>query len=511
MRELLRSGAISPDEVENHPVSHMLTRSMGPVMDVQIEANIVPEQPELGDIYLLCSDGLYNLVRDQEMLGVLRKNPLDDANQILINLANQRGGTDNITVLVISVGERIGKGRTHEYRKARDSAVASSSAELHAEMPDSLESAAQALASSEALSLSSIAIRAQLDQIPPPVQEPQDPRLRREQVIKSRAEIGKQKNRLPVILLVVMALVFGLTAGDIARRFGLGLGSFSLGSYTSSQVQPGGPTSLTQLSADLLIKREAGKVELGLPDIIKQVREPSDTQLGLRPSVEGASTKTKLILERSVGNLEQQIKLLEGGGQAVNAAERAAALKRAEQLKQDLEQVQLKVEETSRRVSQWYGRRKHLDEPGQDIFKAANQLKAAGAFSTASKSKLEEIEELSFGYSEKEGELELYPAKEALRAEMNQMLEKRTQLMRGLLTDLSSSVEQVLAGIYAEFEGLKTQRDSLNLELQNAIQEIEIHNAILDPQPTRRNALRQKLEAQLADIRATLVGVEARL
>ena len=512
VRELLRSGAISPDEVENHPVSHMLTRSMGPVMDVQIEANIVPEQPELGDIYLLCSDGLYNLVRDQEMLGVLRKNPLDDANQILINLANQRGGTDNITVLVISVGERIGKGRTHEYRKARDSAVASSSAELHADKSDSLESAAQALASSEALSLSSIAIRAQLDQIPPPVQEPQDPRLRREQVIKSRAEIGKQKNRLPVILLVVMALVFGLTAGDIARRFGLGLGSFSLGSYTSSQVQPGGPTSLTQLSADLLIKREAGKVDLGLPDIIKQVREPSDTQLGLRPSVEGASTKTKLILERSVGNLEQQIKLLEGGGQAVNAAERAAALKRAEQLKQDLEQVQLKVEETSRRVSQWYGRRKRLDEPGQDdIFKAANQLKAAGAFSAASKSKLEEIEELSFGYSEKEGELELYPAKEALRAEMNQMLEKRTQLMRGLLTDLSSSVEQVLAGIYAEFEGLKTQRDSLNLELQNAIQEIEIHNAILDPSPTRRNALRQKLEAQLADIRATLVGLEARL
>ena len=91
------------------------------------------------------------------------------------------------------------------------------------------------------------------------------------------------------------------------------------------------------------------------------------------------------------------------------------------------------------------------------------------------------------------------------------MLEKRTQLMRGLLTDLSSSVEQVLAGIYAEFEGLKTQRDSLNLELQNAIQEVEIHNAILDPSPTRRNALRQKLEAQLADIRATLVGVEARL
>ena len=512
VRELLRSGAISPDEVENHPVSHMLTRSLGPVMDVQIEANIVPEQPELGDIYLLCSDGLYNLVRDQEMLGVVRKNPLDDANQILINLANQRGGADNITVLVISVGERIGKGRTHEYRKARDSAVASSSAELHAEMPDSLESAAQALASSEALSLSSIAIRAQLDQIPPPVQEPQDPRLRREQVIKSRAEIGKQKNRLPVILLVVMALVFGLTAGDIARRFGLGLGSFSLGSYTSSQVEPGGPTSLTQLSADLLIKREPGKVDLGLPDIIKQVREPSDTQLGLRPSVEGASAKTKLILERSVGNLEKQIKVLEGQGQAVDAAERAAALKRAEQLKQDLEQVQLKVEETSRRVSQWYGRRKRLDEPGQDdIFKAANQLKAAGAFSTASKSKLEEIEELSFGYSEKEGELELYPANEALRVEMNQMLEKRTQLMRGLLTDLSSSVEQVLAGIYAEFEGLKTQRDSLNLELQNAIQEVEIHNAILDPSPTRRNALRQKLEAQLADIRATLVGVEARL
>ncbi|RIL04736.1 MAG: hypothetical protein DCC75_12330, partial [Proteobacteria bacterium] len=88
--ELLKSGTISAEQVQNHPVSHMLTRSLGPAEEVAVDCSFCRDDPQKGDRYLLCSDGLYNLVKDEEILAILQSNPVDLACQLLVNLANQR-------------------------------------------------------------------------------------------------------------------------------------------------------------------------------------------------------------------------------------------------------------------------------------------------------------------------------------------------------------------------------------------------------------------------------------
>jgi PPM family protein phosphatase len=103
--ELLRAGVISAQQAVNNPVSHVLTRSLGPSASVEVDCWICDDPPVQGDYYLLCSDGLYNLVPEDEAAYILSTSPLDRAVELLIARANERGGYDNITAIAIQVGE----------------------------------------------------------------------------------------------------------------------------------------------------------------------------------------------------------------------------------------------------------------------------------------------------------------------------------------------------------------------------------------------------------------------
>ena len=84
-----------------HPQKNLITRALG------VSANIVPEynrcEIEEGDILLLCTDGLTNMVADDDIAQVLREVPFFDATSILVDRALQAGGQDNITVLLMGV------------------------------------------------------------------------------------------------------------------------------------------------------------------------------------------------------------------------------------------------------------------------------------------------------------------------------------------------------------------------------------------------------------------------
>lgn len=103
VNDLLQNGAITEEQAVNHPVSHMLTRSLGPCADVAVEAFYCEDGPAAGDLYVLCSDGLYNVVKSDEILKLIKENSIDESVQKLIALANERGGPDNITVIVVAV------------------------------------------------------------------------------------------------------------------------------------------------------------------------------------------------------------------------------------------------------------------------------------------------------------------------------------------------------------------------------------------------------------------------
>lgn len=104
--EMLKEGRISEDELVNHPRRHMLTRALGTSSEIEIDTEIVSLNK--GDILLFCTDGLTSLIEEEEIKqAILDKgsHPME-AVDYLIELANNRGGHDNITlVLVTEIGE----------------------------------------------------------------------------------------------------------------------------------------------------------------------------------------------------------------------------------------------------------------------------------------------------------------------------------------------------------------------------------------------------------------------
>lgn len=101
--EQLRAGVISEVAARGHKLKNIITRSVGFQKDVEID--VVVKVPKEGDKYLLCSDGLTNMVDDKEILEVVQDNDLEEACHVLIDMANTRGGDDNITVILTEISD----------------------------------------------------------------------------------------------------------------------------------------------------------------------------------------------------------------------------------------------------------------------------------------------------------------------------------------------------------------------------------------------------------------------
>jgi protein phosphatase len=100
--ELMRQGRLRPDEVFLHESRHVITRSLGPEPIVQVDVE-GPYPVLAGDVYLICSDGLTGHVQDAEIGIIARELPPQEACRMLVNLANLRGGSDNVTVVIARV------------------------------------------------------------------------------------------------------------------------------------------------------------------------------------------------------------------------------------------------------------------------------------------------------------------------------------------------------------------------------------------------------------------------
>jgi serine/threonine protein phosphatase PrpC len=115
VQELLDKGEITPEEARNHPQKNVITRAIG--VGSNLEVDVFSETLEEGDYVLLCCDGLVNEVEDKEIMRiVLDSERLQDACDELIDLANKRGGKDNVSVVIIGpikapeAGEEIEEG-----------------------------------------------------------------------------------------------------------------------------------------------------------------------------------------------------------------------------------------------------------------------------------------------------------------------------------------------------------------------------------------------------------------
>lgn len=117
IQEALDNGWITREEALNHPQAHMIRQFLGSATppEVDLRLRLSAQESDLqaranqglrlkhGDFVLLCSDGLSDLIDDEEIARLLNLYPMEQAARTLVDLANQRGGYDNITLVLISI------------------------------------------------------------------------------------------------------------------------------------------------------------------------------------------------------------------------------------------------------------------------------------------------------------------------------------------------------------------------------------------------------------------------
>ena len=109
VEQLVREGRLTPEEAQNHPQRAIITRALGVDPDVQVDTYRIDLKP--GDRLMICSDGLTNMLSDETIAQTLRRHAdPQQAADTLVDMANQAGGDDNITVVLVDALSDGGEG-----------------------------------------------------------------------------------------------------------------------------------------------------------------------------------------------------------------------------------------------------------------------------------------------------------------------------------------------------------------------------------------------------------------
>lgn len=98
VQELVKLGQITPEQAKRHPRRNIITRAMGVECTVKVDTGV---RPYSGERILICSDGLIDTIEDSELLENVRIGEPDECVKKLVDIANERGGSDNITAVVM--------------------------------------------------------------------------------------------------------------------------------------------------------------------------------------------------------------------------------------------------------------------------------------------------------------------------------------------------------------------------------------------------------------------------
>jgi serine/threonine protein phosphatase PrpC len=101
VQEQIRAGKLSAEDLYTHPRRNLITRALGLYPDVEID--LFQREVRENDVLVLCSDGLWGQVTDDEIAAAVTKHSSEQAAKLLVDAANDRGGPDNITVVILRV------------------------------------------------------------------------------------------------------------------------------------------------------------------------------------------------------------------------------------------------------------------------------------------------------------------------------------------------------------------------------------------------------------------------
>ncbi len=189
VEELRRRGQLTSEEAEDHPQRSVITRALGP--EAEVEPDIHTHKARSGDVFLLCSDGLTSMVREDRLQEVLTESPtLSAAADSLVEEANRMGGRDNITVIMFRVD---GEGR---------GPAADGSSE---------DTAEQTATDIDAAAVATAVAAAEPERAPEPYREPPEsvPRV-------DRRRRRRRRLRVALALLVTLLVLTGLAVAAVA-------------------------------------------------------------------------------------------------------------------------------------------------------------------------------------------------------------------------------------------------------------------------------------------------------
>jgi protein phosphatase len=194
--ELVRRGELSPEAAEVHPQRSVITRALGTDPDVDVDAFPVEARP--GDVYLICSDGLSDMVDGERIEEIVRANrdDLDAAARALVQEANRAGGEDNITAVLFEV---VDDGTVEPDEATREHVAVAPAPEPESDDEDTLHPEDRVMPPSEA--------PAAVDTMVVPAEEIEAAIAAQEEEEAPQAGIGRRLLALLVICALIAVIV----------------------------------------------------------------------------------------------------------------------------------------------------------------------------------------------------------------------------------------------------------------------------------------------------------------
>lgn len=108
VEEMIKDGELTEQEAKHHPKKNIITRAVGVESTIKVDTYRIKLSHT--HILLLCSDGLTNMIEEGDIMTIIQNSTnLDNACKVLVETANERGGYDNISVILIETGEKVGE------------------------------------------------------------------------------------------------------------------------------------------------------------------------------------------------------------------------------------------------------------------------------------------------------------------------------------------------------------------------------------------------------------------
>ena len=522
VQELVRSGAITPEQAEHHPVAHMLTRSIGPGEEVEVDCNLVKKPVQAGDRFLLCSDGLYNLVTEAEIGEICTEFSTDDAVQYLIDLANERGGTDNITIIIVD---------TAHYSLLNPTAVPITQKKLPAKtLVEAIEVEANdstpPIASTSSVSVrkgyhetSEVQEDSQTKNIDDDQQEkeregeeeegdfiavdqpgiPQDLILEQpaeSQIATTTASVGQQR----FYMLLGIGFLGGLLASylyfstSLSHRQSAEEITEALPTMTVEETSPSALTLTTTTVPTVEERKPQPKVIQGSQDpviVAPSVELLANDTMKFGPAERSSILKRKKDLEASIKDTDFRLAILRSDRSTDAENLQRTAAHRAEEAATKIEQLRTDIEVATRQFAVWYDRKRRLES--SDRVSMASELAPTVA---SVKSKKEEFEKITWDYLKEVEALRYGTADVNREQKLADLAKKRSDKMKELSEEVRKAIEKSVESADDTVAELTLQRSGLEKTLDNTRQELEFARTAASADSLKKLSIIETLKAK---------------